>query len=388
MVGVQLGSTVTEDLGRAELLAFPFLVLLSLLFFRGRAALIPLVVGVTTVLGTFLVLTGVNQVYGLSVFALNLVIGLGLGLAIDYTLFLVTRYREELAPRDRPGRRPTTMRTAGRTVAFSAATVAVALAALTVFPLGFIKSMGSPARRRGRRRRRGPGDLPRDVRPLGAKLGRKERPGARRRRPLVPPLARRDAPPRRGRDRHRRGHARPRGAGAARRVDPHRQLGHPDRQELADRRRHRRVGLRRHRRQPDDGRVSTAGDAGAAAVTAYADEVTSLPDVAYAGAPVQLDPTTWQLDVTAEGSRRARRHSGWSRTRGRLPSTGVDAMVAGPAAEFVDQQSAICSRLPLAGRPPRRADPAGAVADDRLGGAAGQGGHHERPDGRGAAWAC
>ena len=53
--------------------------------------------GTTTVLGTFLVLAGVNQVYGLSVFALNLVIGLGLGLAIDYTLFLVTRYREELA---------------------------------------------------------------------------------------------------------------------------------------------------------------------------------------------------------------------------------------------------------------------------------------------------
>ena len=97
MVGLQLGSTVTEDLGRAELLAFPLLVVLSLIFFRGRAALIPLVVGITTVLGTFLVLTGVNQVYGLSIFALNLVMGLGIGLAIDYTLFLVTRYREELA---------------------------------------------------------------------------------------------------------------------------------------------------------------------------------------------------------------------------------------------------------------------------------------------------
>ena len=60
---------------RAELLAFPLLLLLSLLFFRGRAAILPLVVGITTVLGTFLVLTGVNQVYGLNVFALNLVIG-------------------------------------------------------------------------------------------------------------------------------------------------------------------------------------------------------------------------------------------------------------------------------------------------------------------------
>ena len=97
---------VSEDLGRAELLAFPILLLLSLLFFRGRATVLPLAVGMTTVLGTFLVLTVVNQVYHLSIFALNLVIGLGLGLAIDYTLFLVTRFREELAARASAGRCP------------------------------------------------------------------------------------------------------------------------------------------------------------------------------------------------------------------------------------------------------------------------------------------
>lgn len=83
---LQIGETVSADLGRAEAIAFPILVLLSLLFFRGRAALMPLVIGVTTVLGTFLVLSGVNAVYGLNIFALNLVIGLGLGLSIDYTL--------------------------------------------------------------------------------------------------------------------------------------------------------------------------------------------------------------------------------------------------------------------------------------------------------------
>jgi uncharacterized membrane protein YdfJ with MMPL/SSD domain len=143
VAGLQLSETISEDLARAELLAFPLLFLLSLLFFRGRAAILPLVVGVTTVLGTFLVLTGINQVYGLSVFALNLVMGLGLGLAIDYTLFLVTRFREELAngAQTRAAVR-TTMATAGRTVAFSAATVAAALATLTVFPLGFAQSMG------------------------------------------------------------------------------------------------------------------------------------------------------------------------------------------------------------------------------------------------------
>ncbi len=139
----QIGETVSSDLGRAELIAFPLLLLLSLLFFRGRAALLPLVVGVTTVLGTFVVLSAVNLAYGLNVFALNLVIGLGLGLAIDYTLFLVTRFREQLEAGDdvRPAL-ATTMRTAGRTVAFSAATVAVALVTLTVFPQGFAKSMG------------------------------------------------------------------------------------------------------------------------------------------------------------------------------------------------------------------------------------------------------
>ena len=139
----QMSASVTKDLGFAELLAFPLLIALALLFFRGRAALMPLAVGVVTVLGTFLVLTGVNQVYGLSVFALNLVIGLGLGLAVDYTLFLVTRYREELARGlPVPAAIGETMTHAGRTVLFSAATVACALATLTLFPQGFLKSMG------------------------------------------------------------------------------------------------------------------------------------------------------------------------------------------------------------------------------------------------------
>src|SRR4051794_17211289 len=68
---VQVGDTVGADLGRAELIAFPFLIRLSLLFFRGRAALLALAVGATTVLGTFLVLSAVNLAYGLNVFALN-----------------------------------------------------------------------------------------------------------------------------------------------------------------------------------------------------------------------------------------------------------------------------------------------------------------------------
>jgi trehalose monomycolate/heme transporter len=143
VAGEQISSTVTQDLGFAELLAFPLLIALSLLFFRGRAALMPLAVGIVTVLGTFLVLTGVNQLYGLSIFALNLVIGMGLGLAVDYTLFLVTRYRQELAQGAAVSDAiAVTMSRAGRTVLFSAATVACALATLTLFPQDFLKSMG------------------------------------------------------------------------------------------------------------------------------------------------------------------------------------------------------------------------------------------------------
>ena len=82
-------------------------------------------------------------------FALNLVIGLGLGLAIDYTLFLLTRFREELA-RGATTREAirVTLSQAGRTVLFSAVTVACALATLTVFPLGFAWSMGIAGRHR------------------------------------------------------------------------------------------------------------------------------------------------------------------------------------------------------------------------------------------------
>jgi uncharacterized membrane protein YdfJ with MMPL/SSD domain len=140
----QVNKQVEKDLRMAEMLAFPLLFLLSLVFFRsGVAALLPLLIGGLAIVGTFLLLRVANEFVDVSIFALNLTTGLGLGLAIDYSLFVVSRYREEIA-KSGPGgeamRR--TLNTAGRTVLFSSITVAVALASLMVFPQRFLYSMG------------------------------------------------------------------------------------------------------------------------------------------------------------------------------------------------------------------------------------------------------
>jgi uncharacterized membrane protein YdfJ with MMPL/SSD domain len=144
LAGQQANEQVEEDLRTAELYAFPILFLLSLLFFRSLvAAALPLLVGGLTIVSTMLALSVAAELGSISVFALNLIIGLGLGLAIDYSLFIVSRYREEIA-KTGPGleamRR--TMATAGRTVLFTSLTVAGAIASLLIFPQRFLYSMG------------------------------------------------------------------------------------------------------------------------------------------------------------------------------------------------------------------------------------------------------
>ncbi|HSI80805.1 MAG TPA: MMPL family transporter [Solirubrobacterales bacterium] len=144
VANLEVNEQVERDLQRAELFAFPILFLLALLFFRSLvAALLPLMVGALSIVATFFMLRMASEVGAISVFALNLVIGLGLGLAIDYSLFIVSRYREEIA-RQGVGLAAmrTTMATSGRTVLFSAVTVAGAAASLTVFPQNFLYSMG------------------------------------------------------------------------------------------------------------------------------------------------------------------------------------------------------------------------------------------------------
>jgi RND superfamily putative drug exporter len=140
----QVNEQTESDLRTGELYAFPILFLLSLLFFRSLvAALLPLLIGGLAIVGTMAILRGAAEVGSISIFALNLVTGLGLGLAIDYSLFMVSRYREEIA-KTGPGltamRR--TLATSGRTVLFSSLTVAGAMASLLVFPQRFLYSMG------------------------------------------------------------------------------------------------------------------------------------------------------------------------------------------------------------------------------------------------------
>jgi RND superfamily putative drug exporter len=138
----EVTETVEADLVTAEMIAFPItFILLIVVFGSVVAALLPLGVGAFAIVGTFLALDLIARVTEVSIFSLNLTTALGLGLAIDYALFMVSRFREELdgglAGREAALR---TVGTAGRTVLFSAGTVMVSLAAMLVFPLAFLRS--------------------------------------------------------------------------------------------------------------------------------------------------------------------------------------------------------------------------------------------------------
>ena len=140
----EVNDQTREDLTKAELIAFPVLAVLLLLVFRGViAAAIPLLIGVISIAGTFLVLRVMAELVDTSLFALNIATGLSLGLAVDYALLMVSRYREELerhgATREAHRR---TVLTAGRAAIFSGATVAVSLIALVFLPQRFLYSLG------------------------------------------------------------------------------------------------------------------------------------------------------------------------------------------------------------------------------------------------------
>ncbi|MFE5887724.1 MMPL family transporter [Streptomyces sp. NPDC056462] len=144
LLGTQIGERAQEDVRNAELISLPVVLALLLVVFGGlRSAVLPLVIAVSGIAGAFLALFLFSEVTDISVYAIQVTTMLGLGLAVDYALLMLVRFREE--------RRTTedvveavhrTVAAAGRTVLFSGLTVAVSLTGLLVFPSVFLRSMG------------------------------------------------------------------------------------------------------------------------------------------------------------------------------------------------------------------------------------------------------
>jgi uncharacterized membrane protein YdfJ with MMPL/SSD domain len=139
-----IGKQVTADIGRAEGISMPVLLILLLVIFGSLAAAsLPLAIGGIAILGSFAALRLLTLVTDVSIYSINITTILGLGLAIDYGLFMVSRFREELTRQDTTvDAVAATVATAGRTIAVSGITVAVALASLMLFPETFLRSMG------------------------------------------------------------------------------------------------------------------------------------------------------------------------------------------------------------------------------------------------------
>jgi uncharacterized membrane protein YdfJ with MMPL/SSD domain len=139
-----INKQVTSDIGRAEGISMPVLLILLLVIFGSLAAAsLPLAIGGIGILGSFAALRLLTLVTNVSLYSINITTILGLGLAIDYGLFMVSRFREELTRQETTADAvAATVATAGRTIAVSGITVAVALASLMLFPETFLRSMG------------------------------------------------------------------------------------------------------------------------------------------------------------------------------------------------------------------------------------------------------
>ena len=139
-----INTKIADDLKLSESISIPLTFILLVFVFGGLvASAMPLLVGVSAILGSFLIIYLLTLFTGVSVFALNLITGLGLGLGIDYSLLIVNRFREELhAGKSVDEAIKRTVATAGKTVFYSGLTIVITLASLMLFPLMFLKSFG------------------------------------------------------------------------------------------------------------------------------------------------------------------------------------------------------------------------------------------------------
>jgi RND superfamily putative drug exporter len=144
VIGNAINSKISKDLALAEAISIPLtFVLLAFVFGALVASVMPLVIGVSAILGAFFLIFLFTLFTHVSIFALNLITGLGLGLGIDYALLIVNRFREELhAGKSVEDAVTTTVLTAGKTVFYSGLTVLVTLGSMILFPLSFLKSFG------------------------------------------------------------------------------------------------------------------------------------------------------------------------------------------------------------------------------------------------------
>jgi uncharacterized membrane protein YdfJ with MMPL/SSD domain len=145
LIGIDqdFSTQIAKDLAKAETISFILLAILLLVVFRSLvAAPLPLILGAFGVLGAFLAVRLLTNIATISQYAINVIILLGLGLSIDYSLFMVNRFREELRNNPSSEALVLTMKTAGRTVFFSGLTVILSLCGLLVFPINFLQSMG------------------------------------------------------------------------------------------------------------------------------------------------------------------------------------------------------------------------------------------------------
>lgn len=144
VVAHAINSKISKDLALAEAISIPLtFILLAFVFGALAASVMPLVVGISAILGGFFIILLFTLFTSVSIYALNLITGLGLGLGIDYALLIVNRFREELhAGKNVEEAVTTTVTTAGKTVFYSGLTVLVTLSSLMLFPLSFLKSFG------------------------------------------------------------------------------------------------------------------------------------------------------------------------------------------------------------------------------------------------------
>lgn len=141
----QATEQVQHDLERAEIITLPILAILLFFVFRSLvAALLPLLLGIVSIVGAFAVTRLLTNVTDIDQYSLNVITILGLGLSVDYSLLMVSRFREELAKKGTSvaDAMKRTVMTSGRTILFSGLTVMASLLALTIFPIGFLRSVG------------------------------------------------------------------------------------------------------------------------------------------------------------------------------------------------------------------------------------------------------